>query len=418
MWAYLLSITRIERSALLYVAAFSAVGFGHIGMVSVLGNLYVLGLGFDATFLGTLTATGQLVWALTALPAGEIGARFGLRGTMVTGYVLVALLFAAYLNVPLLPREAWGAGLLITNLLMWASVSLMSVNGVPYLMSIVPTEQRSTAFSFQAAVMPVMAFLGSLIGGFLPEFLRRVTGGELSDTGAYRVVLMLPAVVYFLSAGLLLKARPAPPLIQPSKEAAGQAAPLGLLVFLGVLFGLQIASEATLTSFLNVYYNKDLLVSTSVIGTIFALVRLMPFFLSPLLPLAFNRWGSGLTMMASNALLAVAAIGLALFPNWIAASVAFLLASVASSVANPARSLLGQESVLPRWRTTVNAVTSISLAMGGALAGYAGGRLIDLAGFRGLFLAGAGLALASVVMYAAGRRKTALQPAGAVGDVP
>lgn len=262
--------------------------------------------------------------------------------------------------------------------------------------------------------MPVMAFLGSLIGGFLPESLQRLTGGDLSDTGAYQAALMLAVMGYLVSAGLLLKARPAPPLIQPSKEIARQSAPLGLLVFLGVLFGLQIAGESTLTSFLNIYFNKDLLVSTSVIGTIFAVVRLLPFFLSPLLPLAFSRWGAGLTMLAGNVLLAFAALGLAFFHHWIAASAAFLLVSIASAIASPARSLLGQESVRPRWRTTVNAVASISMATGSALAGFAGGRLIDLTGFRGLFLAGAGLALGSVVLYAARWKNTAApQPAPA-----
>jgi len=416
MWAYLLSITRLDRSALLYVAAFSAVGFGHIGVVSVLGNLYVLGLGFDTTFLGTLTATGQFAWALTALPAGMIGARFGLRGALIAGFALIALGFAAYLNVPLLPRETWGAGLMITNLLLWASVSLASVNGVPYLMSITPEQERSKAFSLQAALMPVTAFLGSLVGGFLPAYLMRATGG-LGEMEAYRAALMLPVVVYAFSVVLLLKARPAPPLIQSSKEAVRQIAPLGLLVFLGVLFGVQIASESSLMFFLNVYFSKDLLVSTSLIGTIFAVVRLMPFFVSPLLPLALNRWGSGFIMTASYVLMAVAALSMAFFHQWIAAGVAFVLASMASSFAMPARSLFGQESVQPRWRTTVNAVATISLAAGTGLAGYVGGRLIDLAGFRGLFLISAALALTGVMMYAGGRRRKAAQPVVVPGDV-
>lgn len=74
VWDYLFSITHLDRSAILYVAAFSSVGFGYLGMTNVLGNLYLLGLGFDTAFIGTLTASGQIVWALTALPAGAIGA--------------------------------------------------------------------------------------------------------------------------------------------------------------------------------------------------------------------------------------------------------------------------------------------------------------------------------------------------------
>jgi MFS family permease len=410
MFAYLLSIARLDRNVLLYIAAFSSVGFGYIGVTSVLGNLYVLGLGFDATFLGTLTAIGQLVWALTALPAGEIGARFGLRRTVVAGYVLIALCFAAYINVPLLPPGAWGAGLLASTVLMWASVSLASVNGVPFMMSVCPAEQRSKAFSLQAAVMPLAAFLGSLVGGFLPGFLLGASAGGLDETGAYRAVLALPVLGYAAAAGFMLKARPAPPLIQSAQEAARHGAPLGLLVFLGGLFTLQLAGEASLMSFLNVYFARELLVPTGLIGTIFAVVRLLPFFVSPLLPLAINRWGAGATMAASNALMAAAGLGIAFSGSWAGAGAGFLLASLASGFGTPTRSLFGQESVQPRWRTTVNAVSILSTAAGGSLAWYAGGRLIDQAGFQALFLISAGLALAGAGLYAAGRRRKPAAP--------
>lgn len=404
MFAYLLSITRLERSVLLYVASFSAVGFGVMGVTGVLGNLYVLGLGFDTAYLGTLTASGQLIWALTALPAGAIGARFGLRGAVIAGYGLFSLFNLAYLNVPLLPREAWGAGLMITNLLVWTSVSLVSVNGVPYLMAVAPENERSKAFTLQTALLPVAAFLGSLAAGFLPGYLVQSSGGRLDEISAYRAALMLPALAFFGSALLMFRARPAPALNQTSADAARQAAPLGLLAFLGVLFGVQIASENGVIFFLNVYFSRDLLVSTSLIGTVFAVVRLLPFFISPLLPLALNRWGSGFTLASSSVLMGISALAMAFFQHWAAAGLAFVLASLASSIAMPARSLFGQESVQPRWRTTVNAVTTISLAVGVGLAGYGGGLLIELNGFRGLFLVSAGFAVAGVMMYAAYRK--------------
>jgi predicted MFS family arabinose efflux permease len=116
-------------------------------------------------------------------------------------------------------------------------------------------------------------------------------------------------------------------------------------------------------------------------------------------------------------LIAVSAFGFMLFQDWIAAGVAFVLASIASSFAAPARNLFSQESVQPRWRATVNAVSIISLAFGGGLAGYAGGRLIDLVGFRGLFLTSAALALAGVAMYVASRRRKVAQPVIAPPDV-
>lgn len=405
MVAYFLSITRINRSALLYIFAFSAVSFAYIGIASVLGNLYILGLGFDTAFLGTMTAAGQIVWALTALPAGEIGARFGLRGSIIAGYLLIVLFYMLYLNIPLLPNDLWAAGLMISNLGLWAAVSLLSVNGVPYLMAVTGKEERNKAFAFQAAVAPVAAFAGSLVGGFLPAYLVQRTGGAMTETTAYRVTLMIATTAYIASALLTLKARPVPSLIQSAKEAARKAAPVGLLVFLGVLFGLQVASEGALMTYLNVYFAEEMLLSTSLIGMIFAVVRLMPFFLSPLLPLALNRRGSGFTMNSAYVLVAISALVIASFHTWVVAGLAFLLASIASSFAMPARSLFGQQSVQPRWRTTVNAVSTISLAAGSALAVYIGGRVISQAGFFQMFLLSAVLALASVGLYIIRPRK-------------
>jgi uncharacterized membrane protein YfcA len=100
-----------------------------------------------------------------------------------------------------------------------------------------------------------------------------------------------------------------------------------------------------------------------------------------------------------------------------AAGLAFLLVSIASSFAAPARSLFGQQSVIPRWRTTVNAVSIISLACRGGLAGYIGGRLITLTGFSGMFVTSAALALAGVVMFAVSRRRKITQPVIAPPDV-
>ena len=47
--------------------------FGYFGIQGVLLNLYLLRLGFGSPFIGLLIASGQCIWAITALPAGAIG---------------------------------------------------------------------------------------------------------------------------------------------------------------------------------------------------------------------------------------------------------------------------------------------------------------------------------------------------------
>ena len=139
--------------------------------------------------------------------------------------------------------------------------------------------------------------------------------------------------------------------------------------------------------------------SDTLIGTIFAIARLLPFFLSPLLPFALKRWGSGLTMSAGYLLISACAILIAFIPSpWVAAA-GFILFNLAASFNGTSRNLFGQESVQPRWRTSVTAVFTIAMAAGGSIVGFGAGRLIEFAGFRGIFLSSAVLALLGVLLY-------------------
>src|ERR671932_559453 len=77
------------------------------GNQAVLLNLYLLRLGLGAQFIGLLIASGQLTWAIAALPAGAIGQRLGLRATLILASALAALGMGLLLLVELLPRSLW-----------------------------------------------------------------------------------------------------------------------------------------------------------------------------------------------------------------------------------------------------------------------------------------------------------------------
>jgi MFS family permease len=108
MLAYLVSITKFERTVWLYMVAWSMIGFIHLGINGVLINLYVIELGFDFSYLGTLNGSGLFFWALFALPAGLLSPRFGLRNSMVGGFAVIALGLAGFMSVTMLPRRPGG----------------------------------------------------------------------------------------------------------------------------------------------------------------------------------------------------------------------------------------------------------------------------------------------------------------------
>src|SRR5262245_34981756 len=96
-----------HRSIWRYLLVWALLSFSYFGVQSVLLNLYLLRLGFGSPFIGMLAASGQLIWAVAALPAGVLGRRVGLRTALVAGSALLALAMRALLLVEALPRSLW-----------------------------------------------------------------------------------------------------------------------------------------------------------------------------------------------------------------------------------------------------------------------------------------------------------------------
>jgi MFS family permease len=413
MIAYLLSIVRLERSALLYISSFAMIFFAFLGLNGVLYNLFIIKLGFDVAFLGLLTASGQIAWALCALPAGIIGARFGLRGAVIAGYVAFMLGNALILTVPFMPHTSWAAILFVGTIISWVGAPLAAVNGTPYLMAVTSEQNRNKAFTFQAATGALAAFLGSLVAGLLPALLMRADGLALNEAAAFDGVMWLGILAYLVAIVLMVRTLSVPSLVQ-STDGTGQArprVPVKLLLFLGLLFILQLGSEMAVSVFLNVYFAQSLLISTSVIGLLFAASKLLPFLLSPLQPLLLNRWGSGPNLATGALLVALCAVLLAFVPAAAPAAAGFIFFGLVTSFNSTARNLFGQEAVQPRWRTISNAMVIIGTALATGLVGFIGGSFIEKAGYQGLFLSGAIMAGVSVLLYIPWQRRASQKPA-------
>jgi MFS family permease len=287
------------------------------------------------------------------------------------------------------------------------------VNGIPYLMAVTSEENRNKAFTLQAATTALAAFLGSLVAGLLPALLMRANGPALDEVAAYDGVLWLGILAYLVAIVLMVRTLSVPSLVQ-STDGTGQArprVPVKLLLFLGLLFILQLGSEMAVSVFLNVYFAQSLLISTSVIGLLFAASKLLPFLLSPLQPLLLNRWGSGPNLATGALLVALCAVLLAFVPAAAPAAAGFIFFGLVTSFNSTARNLFGQEAVQPRWRTISNAMVIIGTALATGLVGFIGGSFIEKAGYQGLFLSGAIMAGVSVLLYIPWQRRASQKPA-------
>ncbi len=393
-----------ERSIVLWLAAWAFIGFAYFGIQSVLLNLYLLRLGFGTEFIGVLIGSGQLVWAALALPAGIVGSRIGLRQAMVASLVLIAACTGLLLAVEALPREVWVYWLFGCWIAMWVGAALWTVNTTPYLMAVASPEERNYAFSAQLAILSAAALFGSLVAGVLPGALASWLGGSLAESAPYRWVLLLVPPMYLFAALLLSRAKMTAPTRDETRSAARSRPPVYLFLLFGLVIFLERWGEGSVRAFFNVYLDSALRVDTVQIGVLLGVAQVVPIFAALVSPALLARAGpAGAYVLAcvgqTGALLLLGAS-----PMLAGASLGFVGVMTTVGLVGPAMTLLSQESVMPRWRTTMSAVNTIGQALGWAIAAAAGGYLVASIGFGGMFFVGGIFALASgALVFVVGR---------------
>jgi len=346
-----------------YLLVWALISFSYFGIQSVLLNLYLLRLGFGPAFIGMLTASGQLIWAVAALRAGAVGRRVGLRTALVAGSAFLAFAMGALLLVEALPRAVWTVWLFGSWALLWVGAALTTVNSTPYLMHVSTPEERNHAFVAQGAVMAMTGFAGSLAAGVLPQLVVNWLGGSLDQPAPYRYALWLVPLLYAICTTVWAGARPVRLVAdRATSDAAGR--PVGLFVFFGLVVFLQSAGEGAVRTFFNVYLDGDLGVSTAWIGTLFGVSQLLSLVPALVTPHLLGRWGAARVLTASIVGIGVAMAPLALFVHWLPATLGYIAMMIALAVNGPARNIFSQEIVAPRWRTTTSAIATIGLALG------------------------------------------------------
>src|SRR5688572_15407486 len=181
MNSYLKTLKLFNRDTRLYLGSVALSGFGFVGIYTMLFNLYLLRLGYEPSFIGLANGVAQLGVVFFSLGAGMLGGRWGSRRMSIIGLTI------SMLGLGLLPLGeglpgAWQATWLIaTYVLSWLGGALYLVNGIPFLMNVTTPEERGHVFAVREALVPLVAFAGSLVGGLLPGLLAIPLGGTLEQ---------------------------------------------------------------------------------------------------------------------------------------------------------------------------------------------------------------------------------------------
>ncbi len=409
---YLRTLRKFNRNVRFYLLATSLLGFAIDGGVySVIFNLYLLRLGFGPEFIGQANSIGLLTFALSSLPAGTLGAWWGNRRMMLVGLVCMV---AGGFGLPLaefVPGTWMGPTIVVSFATLYLGLALYFVNSVPFVMDITGVEERSHAFSMQAALLALAAFSGALIGGFLPRLFAEFMGSTLQQPAPYRLplifaaALMIPAVWAIGSTRSQAESdgetarEPAAQTSTGSLKGGAEAGIVMVLVLLSVVRFFQVGAIGSSSTFFNVYMDTELQVATAQIGMIAAAARLMGVPAALITPVLMSRWGAPRTVVVASALASASMLPLALLPHWSAAGLGYIGVTALASVRYPAYLVYSMELVPANWRGTLAGAGEMSGGLSFALVALVGGYLIESQGFGVLFLSGAGLAAIGTLLF-------------------
>ena len=398
-------LPRLTPSVARYFVAVALVGFAiDGGIYSVLLNLFLLRLDYGPEQIGLINAAGTLTFALACLPAGVIGARWGSRQSMLLGLVLMS---AGSLLLPLadLLAPQWRLPWLVVQVsVLDLGLALYFVNTAPFVMEAIRPEQRTHIFSLQTALLALAAFLGSLVGGFMPPLLAALLGNSDSSPVPYRYALLFAGLTILPAMLAIHSARPAalPRSTLPAPVVA--ASPLTrslimLMAMIAIVRVLQVSGLAATTTFFNVYLDSDLLVSTARIGLLLALGRLLGIPAALATGPLTARFGNRGVVIGASLGTALSILPIALIPHWSAAGLSLIGVLGLSGIRYPASIVYFLELVPPGQRATVSGLTEMSAGICFTAMTFGGGYMIAAFGYRSLFMLGAGLTGLSALVF-------------------
>jgi MFS family permease len=369
-----------------------------LGIYVVVFNLFLLRLGYTASFVGLARAVGSLGFAGFGLVAGLLGQRFGSRSILIVGSVLAGLAFALIGFAVMLPAPLRPAWLLVSNALGWIGFSIFFVNSGPFLMGHTTEAERSHAFSVSATLHPLMGFGGGLLGGLLPGLLARGLGLSQELPAPYAYTLWVAALATLAGVPILAGTRRAG--VRRSRQGASRAAaPLGVIGFLALFALFRGTAEHAVHAFFNVYLDLELGASTAQIGVIYAVAQLVAVPGALAYPWFARRWGDYRTVVAGVIMISALVLPLILFAHWAPAALGLAGTIAAAAVVTTALIVYSQSVVRPEWRSMTSGALSMASGLGIAATSLGGAALIGSLGYRAFFGISAALTLGAVLIF-------------------
>lgn len=403
---------QLNRNMRLFLATAFILGFTFEGgFFAVLFNLYLLRLGYDTAFIGFINGVGPLAFTLAAFPIGILSRTWDTRRIFIWG---MSISTAGFFIIPLaeaLPLFLQQAAIISGVVIFFIGLSTYFIMGPSFIMSNTTDRLHDHVFAWEGAVFSLAAFVGSLIAGSLPKFIAFLLGITTEHSAPYRYPLLLAAFLFALMVYLFtlvtnddVRKTEVVEGEDGAEDAHGQPSSRwrsrarNFIVMLVLVRFFQTSGFAVANTFFNVYFDDHLNVSTAIIGGISAIARLVGVGAALASPLLIRRWGTKKALVTVGFLAAVSLLPLAWGNSWEIAGLGYVGMILTSRMRFSIFPVFVMDRTPIKERAWITSIQELVIGGSFALAGFAGGYLIQWAGYTPLFLTGCVFAVIGVAI--------------------
>lgn len=363
---------------------FRAAGFG---VWSLLFNLYLISMGFDAAFIGLNNTLLSVASMTCSLPAGMLADRIGRKRAMTLGLLGMTLARCG--------AAAASQGWLIaaSSVLLGALGPLFLTSVAPFLMENSSPRERAILFTVDAGLMSLSMFVASTAGGYLPGLFAAVLGVGAESTLAYRGAMWVAAAAVALTLLPILGLKPANPSgtrrsaacltwrfwehLSSPRLLARLTAPRVVIAFgAGLLF-----------PFLNLFYKERFGVSDAALGWVFGITNVFAAAMMLGSGVVAERWGNIRAMLVARTISTPLLLLIGFAPSLPVAVAAHWVRSGLMRLGEPLYMAFAMERLEEGERATGSSLMGMSWDVGWSAGPLVGGLMLVRAGFGPIFIA-------------------------------
>jgi MFS family permease len=369
---------------------FLAEGFFDFGMCVfiLLYNLYLLQLGFREDFLGTMSGlmtAGSVAGTILAAVAMQ---RYGLRRTLLAGFVLTACISAlrAYITFPpMLLGLAAATGV---------SLSAWPVALSPAVAHLTTAKSRPLGFSLVCSSGIAIGIVGGLAAGHMPGWLLRFHLAS-SKIESFRESLLIGCVFVLLALWRFWRINLG--TAQPDKRIFSRPSPI-LIRFL-LAMAVWNLGTGMLNQFFNVFFARRVHLPVEQIGTVFAIAQVAQVGAILLAPLVFRKFGLIRGISGMQYATALALLGLAIGGGPVWAATGYAVYMMFQYMSEPGMFTLLMEGVPEGERGSASALNFVVTFSGQAIATATAGHLITNFGYPPVMIGSAIICAAAALLF-------------------